>query len=120
MQATAKSRMLEPFADIVERRNHVVLLDGKRGSGKTAALLSMIAVFRKLGSNRDCQLNGFPLIDSEVFALDPMHFRRVPPQTSVALTIVQRRYSLVETLSDGCRPDWITSDENNLTSPDVR
>lgn len=89
-----------------QRRNQVLLLDGKRGSGKTALLITLFEQWRRLATGAEAE-DGFAEVSDDkgrVIPLALLDLRSLPKHTSVLVHVAGALRRIVEHLDVDQRP----------------
>ncbi len=126
-EAKGMRRFLPPIDD--DRRNQVFLLDGARGSGKTALLVTLLDLWNALAlgealkedarlADRKAKLDGWS-IDPSAWPIVPvgmLDLQPLPAHTPVLLRIVECLARVVEAIegdagTPGAAPPWYLADE---------
>lgn len=111
-QARLKQRSSAPWRPIDDDRpNQVLMLDGRRGTGKTSLLLTALKTWRDSRAHTD---------GMRVIALDPVDFDPMPAGLSPFAWVVLTLRRLVDWLDDGCAPataPYLWDDDSDETKP---
>ncbi len=81
--------------------NNIILIEGRRGAGKTTFLLSLIKEWGKKSRNSDQLSNVSKDMVNVVRTLQPLDFDPIPPDLSIFSWIIQAFYPLVNHLNKG-------------------
>jgi hypothetical protein len=113
-----------------ERRNHVVLLDGARGSGKTTAMLTLLKTYRHRVVEREWPKDGAWAPSTEeqsqapIVPLDVIDLQWLNEEASLPIAVMAALRQLAHAIDDGlleaeCSPDKLGKPTENQDKPDM-